>query len=78
LTAHRPAAAAEVNKISSPPAMPLTALRVPTPCVGAVELVTISNPGRLSSVFQLLHQTKIVIARHTENMFDARFLKTTK
>ena len=46
--------------------------------VGGVELIAISNPGRLTSVFQLLHQTKIVIARHTENVLDSRFLKTTK
>src|SRR5215469_14237130 len=46
--------------------------------VGGVEFVAISDPGRLAKVFELLHEFKVVIARHTENVPNASFLKAAK
>ena len=46
--------------------------------VGGVELVAISNPGRLTPVLQLLHESEVVVARHTKDVIDPCFLQTTK
>src|SRR5215471_15386727 len=46
--------------------------------IGCVKLVAISNPGWCTPVLQLLHELEIVIARHTEDVPNTRFLKAAK
>ena len=46
--------------------------------LGCVELVAISNPGRLTAVFELLHESQVVIARNAKDVPNASFLQTAK
>ena len=46
--------------------------------VGSVELVAIPNPGRLTALFELLHEFEVVIAGNAKDVANTSFLKTTK
>jgi len=46
--------------------------------MGCVELVAISNPGGFTSVLELLHQSEVVIARHTEEVPNTSLVQAAK
>src|SRR5262249_46382829 len=46
--------------------------------VRAIELVAISNPSRLTAVFELLHESEVVIAGDTKDVANTGFLQATK
>ena len=46
--------------------------------VGSVEFVAIPNPGRLTAVFELLHESQVVIAGNTKKVANTCLLKATK
>src|SRR5215469_3623902 len=46
--------------------------------VGCVELIAISDPDRFTPVLELLHESEIVIAWHTEDVPNTSFLQAAK
>ena len=46
--------------------------------LGGIELVAVSNPGRLTQVFELLHEFEVVIAGNTKDVANTSFLKAAE
>src|SRR4029077_1977822 len=46
--------------------------------VGGVKLAAVSNPGRLTAVFELLHESQVVIAGNTKQVANTSLLQAAK
>jgi hypothetical protein len=46
--------------------------------VGGVKIVAVSNPGRLTAVFKLLHESQVVITGNTKQVANTSLLKAAK
>src|SRR5215468_9691491 len=46
--------------------------------IGRIELVAISNPDGFTSVLELLHESEVVIARHTEEVPNTSLVQAAK
>ena len=45
--------------------------------VGGVELVAISDPGRIAQLFELVHQFQVVVARNAKDVLHTCFFQAT-